>query len=753
MTEPRVESAVEATRRALLLGVAVSILASAAVAVLVVSTVNEATAPAWWSAWMVGGFGALTLAGGVAAIMGAAAGRRVARVAAVAFAAAVVVYPFAGFAVMDAGSPGTVPWLLTAVSAPSLAILVAGGWRWTAAFLSVWTVVIVLSRVVLGGYSLTGLANDTQALLSAVTTCAVADIALRTAVHVDRAAARAAAAAAAEAVERARLSARSRAAAFVHDEVLAALHGVADATPETEEAVLRQAERATASVREHPPSSDLVTRVGALAAQAGAALERNHRPGAATCSPEVADALVAATAQALDNAQRHAPGADVRVRIDVDATGGCIEIADDGPGFEPETVRTNRLGLAMTVLGVPAEIPGMRAEVDSAPGAGTRVRLHWTVDESAPAGLSANGGTVRIRERLVASIFVVTQTAVGVTAAVQAGIPGTGAVSLAMLAVLFALTALVGRARDGVSRLRALAIVMFLSGCVALGISLIPAPVTYGSGWFITASAFVAVALALRDRGGVALIGGGILLALLAIEALGRRADLPQMLGIGTRVATMVGLSVVFVAVLRRLRRSGEIQAERRVESARRAAWDAAAQRELVAHLAEVDEYARPLLENLVRVGAITDEDRRLARAIEGRLRDGYRAGRLHGHGIADAAMQARLRGVDVVLLDDGGSTGRAETWVPDFAALVRERLARAEHRVVVRVLPPGRLALAHVVADGRLTIYPMVGGPAAAAWPAAVGGAPPAPAPAVPVAGPAPDPPAVVPSIGVQGE
>ncbi|MGC5231029.1 hypothetical protein, partial [Klebsiella pneumoniae] len=80
-------------------GVAVSILASATVAVLVVSTVNAATAPAWWSAWMVGGFGALTLAGGVAAIMGAAAGRRVARIAAVAFAAAVVVYPFAAIAV------------------------------------------------------------------------------------------------------------------------------------------------------------------------------------------------------------------------------------------------------------------------------------------------------------------------------------------------------------------------------------------------------------------------------------------------------------------------------------------------------------------------------------------------------------------------------------------------------------------------------------------------------------------------------
>ncbi|MFS0795133.1 sensor histidine kinase [Microbacterium sp. 1P10AE] len=701
------DAALEATRRALLLGVAVSILASAAVAVLVVSTVNEATAPGWWSAWMVGAFGALTFAGGTGAILGAAAGRRVARVAAIAFAAAVLVYPFAGVAVMDAGRPGTVPWLLTAVSAPSLAVLVVGGWRWTVAFLSLWTFVIVLSRTVLGGYSLTGLANDTQALLSAVTTCAVADVALRTAVHVDRAAARAAAAAAAEAGERARLTARSRAAAFVHDEVLAALHGVADATPGTEDAVRAQAARATASVRAHPPSSDLVARVTALAAEADATLDADRVPGAVTCSPEVTDALVAATAQALDNARRHAAGADVRVRIEVDATGGRIEIADDGPGFAPENVRTNRLGLAMTVLGVPAEIPGMRAEVDSAPGAGTRVRLQWAVDEPASPSVP-NGWTVRTRERVVGSIFVVTQTAVGLTAAVQAGIGGTGMVSLAMLAILLILTAIVGRARGGVSRIRAFAVVLFLSGCVALAMSSIPAPISYGSAWFVTAAAFVAVALALRDRGGVALVGGGILLALLAADAVGRSADLSQMLGIGTRVATMVGLSVVFVAVLRRLRRSGAVQAERRVQSASRAAWDAAAHAELVAHLTEVDEYARPLLEQVVHAGAITDDHRRQARAVEGRLRDGYRAGRLHGHGIADAAMQARLRGVDVVLLDDGGAPDPAESWVPRLAELVRERLSSAEHRVVVRVLPPGRTALAHIVADGRLTVYPV---------------------------------------------
>ena len=699
------DAAVEATRRALMLAVAVSILASATIAVLVVSTVNDAAAPPWWSDWTIAAFAALAFAGAVGPFLGSSVGRLIAGIGAVAFAAAVMVYPAAGLAAVAAGQEGTVPWLLTAVSAPSLAILVVGGWRWTASFLLVWTVVVVLSRSLLGGYSLTGLANDTQALLSAVTTRAVADVALRTAVQVDRAAARAEAAAVVETEERARLSARSRAAAFVHDEVLAALRGVAEWSAGTREAVLRQAARATASVREHPPSLDLEARVADLAAQAGVALETQRSAGAALCSPEVADALVAATAQALLNARRHAPDADCRVRIVSDATGGWIEVVDDGPGFRPESVDPGRLGLAKTVLGVPAEVPGMRAVVDSAPGRGTRVRLDWTVDPTAPEPSDVDGWTLRTRERVVGAIFVVTQTAVGVVAAVQGA--GGAAVSLAMLGVLLSLTAVVGAARPRISRIGALAVAAVMGGAVAFGLWAIPAPITYGSAWFVTAAAFVPVALALRDRGGIALIGGGILLALLGVDALVRPADLPQMLGIATRVATMVALSTVFVAMLRRLRRSAAVQAERRVASARRTAWDAAAHAELVAYLTEVDAHARPLLDRVGQIGDVTAADRSEARAVEGLLRDGYRAGRLHGHGIPDAAKQARLRGVDVLLLDDGGVSVSTEEWVPGFAALVREQLAAAERRVVVRVLPAGRAARAHLVADGRLTVYP----------------------------------------------
>lgn len=708
MTEARGGGpAVQATQRALLLAVAVSILASAAAAVLVVSTVNDATAPGWWSALMVLSFGALLVGGSVSPLLGPRAGRRVAGAAAGVFAVTVLAYPPAALTEVHAGEGGTVPWLLTAVSAPALAVLVAGGGRWVAALLSLWLVVVVFSRVLLGGYSLTGLANDTQALLSAVTTCAVAAAALRAAADLDRSAERSAAAAVIEEGERARLSARSRAAAFVHDEVLAALRGVAEARPETEAAVLQQAARATATVSDRPRSADLVDRLGGLAAASGATLRVRRAPDAASCPPEVADAVAAATAQALENTRRHALGARSRIRVDLQPAGGEVEIVDDGPGFCPERVASDRLGIAVTILGVPGRIPGVEAAVVSAPGEGTRVRLRWSIPEPDAERRGVGGLSLRMRERLVGSLFVVTQTAVAIVATVQGGLDGPGAVSPAMLVVLLGMAALVGRTRGGITRPRALATVAALCGFVALGLTGVPAPVSYGSAWFVTAAAFVLVSLALRGRGDVALVGAGILLSFVVVDAIGRRADLPQMLGIGTRVATVVCLSVVFVSMLKRLRRSAAIQAEHRIVSARRAAWDAASHAELLAHLAEVESFARPLLERVGAAGRVTDDDRAEARAVEGRLRDGYRAGRLRGHGIADAAMRARLRGVDVVLLDDGGTTAPSEQWLPALADLVADRLAAAQRRIVVRVLPPGRADLAHIVTDGRLTVYP----------------------------------------------
>lgn len=91
---------------------------------------------------------------------------------------------------------------------------------------------------------------------------------------------------------------------------------------------------------------------------------------------EAAAALADSAAAALANVARHAPDAAVTLRLTRDSDTVVVEVADDGPGFDPATVPAHRYGLRESIHGRMSTVGG-RAEVTSAPGAGTRVRLEW----------------------------------------------------------------------------------------------------------------------------------------------------------------------------------------------------------------------------------------------------------------------------------------------------------------------------------------------------------------------------------------
>ncbi|MFG1676896.1 sensor histidine kinase [Micromonospora sp. NPDC049282] len=91
---------------------------------------------------------------------------------------------------------------------------------------------------------------------------------------------------------------------------------------------------------------------------------------------EVAAALADSAAAALANVARHAPGATTALRLTREGDAVVVEVADDGPGFDPATVPAHRYGLRESIHGRMATVDG-RAVVASAPGAGTRVRLEW----------------------------------------------------------------------------------------------------------------------------------------------------------------------------------------------------------------------------------------------------------------------------------------------------------------------------------------------------------------------------------------
>ncbi|MFV2102704.1 sensor histidine kinase [Micromonospora sp. LOL_024] len=96
-----------------------------------------------------------------------------------------------------------------------------------------------------------------------------------------------------------------------------------------------------------------------------------------TLPAPVAEAVAESAHAALANVARHAVGARSTLRLRRFAGTVTVEVADDGPGFDPATVPTHRYGLRESVRGRMAAIGG-RVDVDSAPGHGTRIRLEWS---------------------------------------------------------------------------------------------------------------------------------------------------------------------------------------------------------------------------------------------------------------------------------------------------------------------------------------------------------------------------------------
>jgi len=90
-------------------------------------------------------------------------------------------------------------------------------------------------------------------------------------------------------------------------------------------------------------------------------------------SPADAAAVYFICLEGLQNAAKHAPDATVHLTVSrLSPTRGLVEIADDGPGFDPVVAASGR-GLAN--IADRAGALGARLSVDSAPGAGTRLSL------------------------------------------------------------------------------------------------------------------------------------------------------------------------------------------------------------------------------------------------------------------------------------------------------------------------------------------------------------------------------------------
>jgi len=97
---------------------------------------------------------------------------------------------------------------------------------------------------------------------------------------------------------------------------------------------------------------------------------------------EVADALVGALTEAMENSNRHGNHRGLRTTVrSVRATrlerGIEVIVKDDGPGFNPSRIGVDRLGMRLNILERMGAQPGTRASIDSVRGRGTTVTLEW----------------------------------------------------------------------------------------------------------------------------------------------------------------------------------------------------------------------------------------------------------------------------------------------------------------------------------------------------------------------------------------
>lgn len=90
--------------------------------------------------------------------------------------------------------------------------------------------------------------------------------------------------------------------------------------------------------------------------------------------------------EALTNIRKHAKAGQVKVVIEKTGRQAVILIEDDGCGFDITAVQADKKSFGLQIMAERAAEAGGRLEIESAPGAGTRVRVYFSPDETESRG-------------------------------------------------------------------------------------------------------------------------------------------------------------------------------------------------------------------------------------------------------------------------------------------------------------------------------------------------------------------------------
>ncbi|RUR01185.1 hypothetical protein ELQ94_06600 [Labedella endophytica] len=463
-------------------------------------------------------------------------------------------------------------------------------------------------------------------------------------------------------------SERVRTDALLHDSVLATLSTAASGygTPDQTLIMARTALEVVTGTADVPDKPSLrVTFERAVAAAEheltpvqGAVRFDLSDASAVELPVDVAETLVAAMLQALNNSIKHAGQSVDRgaTATRVGDDGISIDISDNGRGFDPAQIAPERLGVRASILERMTLIGG-NAEIRSAPGSGTTVLLQWSPTSTAPPPDPRSIASMHVISRrvLYGTLAVIVAIAI-LTAAVQIALVSRAAGPLiATVLGLIILPTMVRGARMGTMRRSTAWIVTAV-------------------GWTICLVGTIGLDAEEYDSVSIACYTCGVLAGCVMGWMTGYRV--PPIL---TTVILVVNVAVWAGPLgVVRLALAGEIvivvaglilhRAIQRVTEAARTA--ATKERETTLWQAELDAFqlerqkrlrlvshdAAPMLRHIIRTGGALDQPARVqCRVLEQTLRDEIRGRLLLNDNVRSAILRHRRRGALVLLLDDGG--------------------------------------------------------------------------------------------------
>ncbi|PJJ55597.1 ATP-binding protein [Compostimonas suwonensis] len=454
-----------------------------------------------------------------------------------------------------------------------------------------------------------------------------------------------------------------------------------------------------------------------------------------TVPRESASAIVDAAAEAVRNSLRHASprGASVSRSIAVayGERGLLVDVRDNGAGFDPPAVPAARLGIARSILGRMEAVPDGEATVTSRVGYGTLVTLRLgpgaegDPGEGGGPGTAAGGAAERragaaaasdsyadllqlssVPARIMVALFVAVH-AVLAFGSLAAGM-SLWAVLLSFLAIAAAGVWATWPGPDPLPLSWSWAIVgVVFATTVLQTLQLQPGGWPEYATWHLGANTILLLTLELRGRIRLAWIGYSIMAATTIVWAVA--VGLGGLVGLDLviRHAGTLLVGTFFAIWIKRATATlRTVNAERMSRAGHEAATVASLQ-EREEQLRRLDRLALPLISTIARGQTLSAADRHRCLLLEATLRDGVRGRGLYVTELTDAAFAARERGVDVVLLDDGGGEGYDPLLVSAIVDTVVGELALLEGpgaRLTARILPPGRSTFASVIVEARET-------------------------------------------------